>query len=152
MGRDTGSTNTPAASALDRVGTGRFPVGTSSKREKVLIADDNRLVRETVALTLGREDFSILHAETGGRAVELARAHQPDLVLLDIAMPEMNGIEVCRVLKADQRTMGIRIIMLTASWSPDIRMKALEAGADDYFVKPFSPLSLLDKVHEVLRG
>jgi DNA-binding response OmpR family regulator len=117
---------------------------------KVLIADDQANLRQLVRLTLETGRFDILEAPDGDAALELARAEQPDLVFLDWTMPGMAGVEVCRALRADPATAGIRIVMLTARSQRADRERAREMGCDDYITKPFSPIELLEKVREVL--
>lgn len=123
----------------------------SVARKIILVADDDRTVREVVAVTLGPEDFLVLQARDGREALEMARSTPPNLVLLDVLMPEMDGVEVCRQLKRDPLTAGARVIFLTASSSPDDQAAALEAGAYGFFLKPFSPIALLDRVYEALQ-
>ena len=117
---------------------------------KVLIADDQPNMRQLVRLTLETGQFEILEAPDGDAALEVARREQPDLVFLDWTMPGMAGVEVCRALREDPATAGIRIVMLTARSQDSDRAHAQEMGADDYITKPFSPIELLEKVHDVL--
>ena len=117
---------------------------------KVLIADDQPNMRQLVRLTLETGHFQIFEAPDGDAALELARRELPDLVFLDWTMPGLPGVEVCRALRDDPRHDGMRIVMLTARSQQDDRDTAREMGADDYITKPFSPIELLRKVHEVL--
>jgi len=116
---------------------------------KLLIADDEPAVRALVHATLEGDDYVILEAGDGEEALEAARAEHPALVLLDIMMPRLDGLEVCRRLKADPDTSGIVIVMLTAQAQDRDRDRGLAAGADDYFTKPFSPLALLNLVEQL---
>lgn len=116
----------------------------------ILLADDDNRVREVVALTLGSEDFTILQAVDGRHALHLARSERPELLLLDVDMPGMDGFQVCEELKLRPGSHPIKIIMLTAKGTVDNELRAMEAGADGFFSKPFSPIALLDKVYEVL--
>ncbi len=119
--------------------------------KKILIVDDQLEVRELVEVTLRVEDYRILQAESGEKAIEIARAEKPDLIIMDIMMPEaMDGLEATRILKDDPQTKDCKIIMLTAKGQEADREEGFEAGADDYFIKPFSPLELIKKVEEVL--
>jgi len=117
---------------------------------KVLIADDQPAMRQLVRLTLESGHFEILEAKDGEAALAVARAEQPDLLFLDWTMPGMAGVEVCRALREDPATAGIRIVMLTARSQDSDRAHAQEMGADDYITKPFSPIELLEKVRDVL--
>lgn len=116
---------------------------------KLLIADDEPAVRDLVHVTLEGDDYEILEAADGVEALEVARGEAPRLVLLDIMMPRLDGLEVCRQLKADPDTSDIVVVMLTAQAQERDRDQGLAAGADDYFTKPFSPLALLTMVERV---
>jgi len=115
--------------------------------KKILIVDDEEKVRKLVEVTLSVGQFEILHASTGEEALKIARENKPDIVLLDIMMPgELDGFEVCRLLKEDPDTRHIYIIMLTAKGQQGDKEKGAASGSDDYFVKPFSPVELMDKI------
>ena len=116
----------------------------------VLLADDDEKIRALVATTLGNENFNLAMAGDGEETMAKVREAKPALILLDINMPRMTGLEVCRALKADPNTAHIKIVMLTASGSEEDRAHALAAAADDYFIKPFSPIRLLDKIYDLL--
>jgi CheY-like chemotaxis protein len=119
--------------------------------KKILLADDEPAVRRLVTATLADESrYQILEAGDGVEALNIARAERPALLLLDVNMPELDGFEVCRALKADPATRDIVVVMLTALAQPTDRERGLAAGADGFFTKPFSPLALLEKVEEVL--
>ena len=120
-----------------------------SKR-KILLADDDPGLRRLVGTTLGTEDFDLYHAADGDEAINVAREQLPVLILLDVNMPKKNGFEVCRILKADPDTSSIKVVMLTARGNEADRAQGREAGADEYFIKPFSPVQLLDKVYALL--
>lgn len=120
--------------------------------KKILIADDKAHIRELVAATIGSGQYEIFEASDGEEALQIAQREHPDLLLLDIGMPRMDGFEVCRILKGEPETASIHIIMVTAYGLDEHREKGLAAGANDYFVKPFSPTALLDKITEVLEG
>ena len=117
----------------------------------VLIVDDEKSIVEAVRYTLDKEGFRTLVAHDGARAIELARRDLPDLLVLDWMLPEQDGLEVCRVLKADERTRRIPLIMLTVKGSETDKVLGLEMGADDYMTKPFSPRELVARVKAVLR-
>ena len=116
---------------------------------QILVVDDEASIRELLTFNLKKNGYSVETAADGREA--LAKAAGMDLVLLDIMLPEVDGLEVCRRLKADPQTSGIPIIMLTAKTEEIDRVLGLELGADDYVVKPFSMRELLARVKAVLR-
>jgi len=117
----------------------------------ILIVDDEEKVRKLVEVTLAVENHSILHASSGEEALAVVRQARPDVCVLDIRMPgRLDGLDVCRLIKKDPKTRNIYVIMLTAMAQQEDRKKGADAGADEYFVKPFSPMKLLDKIEEIL--
>ncbi|MFM8980067.1 MAG: response regulator, partial [Planctomycetia bacterium] len=121
------------------------------KREKILVIEDEADLREVLAYNLSREGYRVLLAESGSEGLRKARKEAPDLALLDLMLPDVDGIEVCRRLKRDPVTGAMPIIMVTAkSEEPDVVL-GLGVGADDYIAKPFSPRTLLARVKAVLR-
>lgn len=116
---------------------------------KLLIADDEPAVRALVHATLEGDGYVILEAADGAEALEVSRYERPSLVLLDIMMPRLEGIQVCRMLKADPDTAGIVVVMLSAQAQERDRNRGLAAGANDYLTKPFSPLALLRMVESL---
>lgn len=118
---------------------------------KVLIVDDEKPVRELIAYNVAREGFEALEAETAREALDLARAAHPDIVILDLMLPDMNGLDVCRALKADRALAQIPIIMESAKSDDSDIVAGLELGADDYVTKPFSPKILVARIRSVLR-
>jgi CheY-like chemotaxis protein len=119
--------------------------------KKILIVDDQLEVRELVEVTMRAGDYQIFKAESGEEAIEIVKAEKPDMIIMDIMMPGgMDGLEATRILKNNPETKDCKIIMLTAKGQQADRQKGIEAGADDYFSKPFSPLELIKKVEEVL--
>jgi len=117
---------------------------------KILIAEDDPTVRALIQMTLDSGASEILEVEDGKAALEVAYTQVPELMFLDWSMPGTDGLAVCRALREDPHTAGIKIVMLTARADDEDRAAALEAGADDYITKPFSPVQLLDKVIEIL--
>ncbi len=117
----------------------------------VLIVDDEENIRELVRVTMERADYSVSEAADGLSAWQLAQNEKPDLVILDIMLPGLDGLEVCRRLKGNVLTAGIPIIMLTARQEEIDKVLGLEMGADDYMVKPFSPRELTARAKAVLR-
>jgi len=119
--------------------------------KKILIVDDHKEIRRLVEITLRGENCQILQAESGEEAIKIEKAEKPDLIIMDVMMPgKIDGIEATRILKNDPETKGCSIIILTSQGQKDDIEKGFAAGADDYFVKPFSPLELIKKVEEVL--
>ncbi len=120
-------------------------------KEKILVVDDEEDIVELVRYNLSREGYRTLSAETGEKALRLARTEKPDLVVLDLMLPGMDGLEVTRAMKGDAELRRIPIVMLTAKGEePDI-VAGLELGADDYIVKPFSTRVLVARVRAALR-
>ena len=115
---------------------------------RILIVDDDRKTAELIRLYLERDGYQALLAHDGRQALELARQKRPDLIVLDLMLPIVDGLDVCRILRAESRTP---IIMLTARTTEDDKLLGLDLGADDYVTKPFSPRELLARVRAVLR-
>ena len=116
---------------------------------KLLIADDEPAVRALVHATLEGDDYQIIEAGDGVEALELVREQSPSLVLLDVMMPRLNGLDVCRAIKSDPTTSDTMEVMRTAQAQQRDRERGMAAGADVYFTKPVSPLALLDLVEQV---
>lgn len=121
-------------------------------RIRVLIVDDDPPTREVVRETLMLEDFDFDEAADGDEALRLAKARRPDVVLLDIMMPNVDGYEVCRAIRSDSDLAASLVVMLTAKDQPQDRERGLAAGANEYLTKPFSPLQLIDTILGVLNG
>jgi DNA-binding response OmpR family regulator len=117
----------------------------------VLVIDDEKDVVELVRYNLEKEGFDVIAAEDGRSGLRIAQEHRPDVVVLDVMMPGPDGLEVCRELRADARTQGVPVVMLTAKATETDRIVGLELGADDYVTKPFSPRELAARVKAVLR-
>ena len=117
---------------------------------KVLIADDEANIRNILDFTLHAEGFTVIGARNGDEAFTLAVSEQPDIVILDVMMPDTDGIEACRRLKRDERTSRLPVILLTARSSSDDRRRGREAGADAYITKPFSPSKVVATLREIL--
>jgi DNA-binding response OmpR family regulator len=116
----------------------------------VLIADDEPHVVELVRVTLEDERVQVFEAGDGGTALAVAEAVGIDLVFLDVHLPDVSGLDVCRALRANSRLTGARIVMLTAAAQQEDVVRGLAAGADDYLTKPFSPVRLLSLVDRLL--
>lgn len=117
----------------------------------VLIVDDEAAIREMIAVALEMADYQVLEADNAQTAHAMVVDHQPDLLLLDWMMPGTSGIELARRLKRDETTAELPIILLTAKSEEDNKIQGLEAGADDYITKPFSPRELVARLKAVLR-
>ncbi|MGB0911304.1 MAG: response regulator [Nitrospirales bacterium] len=119
--------------------------------QTILIVDDEPDIVELVRFHIEKEGLHCYSAKDGEGALRLARAEKPDLILLDLMLPGIDGLEICRLLRKESNTAHIAIIMLTAKAEEVDRIVGLEMGADDYIVKPFSPRELVARVKAVLR-
>ncbi len=124
------------------------PHAVEGTNEKILVVEDERVLRETLAYNLTRQGYAVTTAADGKTAVALARQDAPDLVLLDIMLPGLDGFEVCRMLRQEMR---IPILMLTARTDEVDKIVGFEVGADDYLTKPFSMRELLARIKAHLR-
>ncbi|MDK2882126.1 MAG: two-component system, OmpR family, alkaline phosphatase synthesis response regulator PhoP [Bacillota bacterium] len=118
---------------------------------RILVVDDEPHVVELVRFNLEKEGFRVLAAGDGPAALEVARREVPDLIVLDLMLPGLSGLEVFRLLRGEEKTRAIPVIMLTARASEADRVLGLELGADDYIVKPFSPRELIARIRARLR-
>jgi DNA-binding response OmpR family regulator len=123
----------------------------SSPKGTILVIDDEPDVLELVEFNLKKDGYETIVAKNGQYGLDIAKKHLPNLIILDIMMPGLDGLEVCRELRADQRTRQIPMIMLTAKTAEADRIVGLELGADDYVTKPFSPRELVARVRALLR-
>jgi two-component system alkaline phosphatase synthesis response regulator PhoP len=119
--------------------------------KKVLIADDEPDILEIIQYNLQNEGYEVYTAKNGNEALDLAKRHNPDLIILDIMMPGKNGIEVCNLLRLQPAFKDTLIIFLTALSDEGTEVKGLESGADDYIAKPVSPKVLVSKVNALFR-
>ncbi|HBB87594.1 MAG TPA: DNA-binding response regulator [Blastocatellia bacterium] len=115
---------------------------------KVLVVEDDRKIASITKMYLERDGYEVYLAETGTQGLRLARAHRPYLIILDLMLPQLNGLEVCQTLRAES---DVHIIMLTARSTETDKLKGLDLGADDYVTKPFSPRELAARVRAVMR-
>jgi CheY-like chemotaxis protein len=115
-----------------------------------MVVDDEEATRRLVLLVLGGHGFRLMEAASGADALALAARERPDLMLLDIAMPGLDGTAVCAALKSNPQTSGIKVVMLTAMVTQADEDRAVAAGADQYITKPFSPMRLLGQVSALL--
>jgi len=123
----------------------------SETRREILIVEDEADIRKLVRYNLEQEGFVPLEAADGEQALALLRKQRPHLLILDLMLPGMNGLEVCRVLRADERLAKLPVLMLTARATEVDKVLGLEIGADDYVTKPFSPRELVARVKALLR-
>jgi DNA-binding response OmpR family regulator len=120
-------------------------------RSKILVVDDEPEAVELVEFNLEQAGFAVITAADGSEALNKARANSPSLIILDLMLPEIGGLEVCKLLRRDPAVAGIPIIMLTAKAAEIDRVLGLELGADDYITKPFSPRELVLRVKKILQ-
>jgi len=117
----------------------------------ILVADDELDILEILNFNLKAEGYNVIKATNGNEAIELARIHKPDLVILDVMMPGKTGFEVCKILRADKEFEKTIIIFLTALNDDSTEIKGLETGGDDYITKPISPRVLISRVNALFR-
>ncbi len=120
-------------------------------KQTILIVDDEPDAIELIRFNLKAAGYDVLTAEDGEEALRKARQHIPDLIVLDLMLPEVDGLEVCKILRRDPATAATPILMLTAKAAEIDRVLGLELGADDYVTKPFSPRELVLRVKALLR-
>jgi DNA-binding response OmpR family regulator len=122
----------------------------TQEKIKILIVDDDPSVCSSIERVLRPEGYCIQSANSGAEAIQKAQAQGPDLVLLDIAMPGLDGLELCRRLRDNPSTAITPIVMVTARYEEEVVASAIESGADDYIVKPFQPQDLKETIRHVL--
>ena len=120
------------------------------KKGKVLVVDDEVNITQILEFSIGSEGYEVLTASNGEEAIDKARREQPDLIILDIMMPKIDGYEACRILKANPITKNIPVVLLTAKGRDIDKRLGYEVGASDYIIKPFSPNKLIERIHELL--
>ena len=120
------------------------------KKGKILVVDDEVNITQILEFSIGAEGFEVISAQNGEEAIEKARREQPDLIILDIMMPKIDGYEACRILKANPLTKNIPVVLLTAKGRDIDKRLGMEVGATDYIVKPFSPNKLVERIHQLL--
>jgi phosphate regulon transcriptional regulator PhoB len=123
----------------------------SDHRRQILVVEDEADIRRLVRYNLEQEGYTVLEAADGEEALALAGKQRPHLVVLDLMLPGMNGLEVCRVLRAEERTAELPVLMLTARATEVDKVLGLEIGGDDYVTKPFSPREVVARVKALLR-
>ena len=118
---------------------------------RVLVVDDDPVILKLLEVNFTMEGFDVVSAVDGVDGLERARVERPDIVVTDIMMPKMNGIELLEAMRADPAVADIPVILLSAKAMTDDVRAGLDAGADDYITKPFEPLELVDRVNKLLR-
>lgn len=122
-----------------------------SDKQTILVVDDEQDLLDLIEYNLQKEGFDVLKAEDGEEGIEMAREHSPNLVLLDIMMPKMDGLEVVERMRADEQLKHIPIIFLTARGDEKTEVEGLDKGGDDYITKPISTTKLISRIKAVLR-
>lgn len=117
---------------------------------KILVVDDEVYILHILDFSLGAEGFDVITATDGEEALAKAQREKPDLIILDVMMPRLDGYETCRRLKSDPGTKDIPVLLLTARGRDEDRQRGIESGADDYITKPFSPNKLINRVSDIL--
>jgi DNA-binding response OmpR family regulator len=125
-------------------------VMTTRTKQRILVVDDEPDTVELIAFNLKNAGYDIITASDGAEALRKARSHEPELIILDLMLPELDGLEVCKLLRANAATAKIPVLMLTAKAAEVDRVLGLELGAKDYVTKPFSPRELLLRVRNLL--
>jgi len=120
-------------------------------KENILVVEDEEDIQELVRYNLAKEGYPVATVDSGEEGLKQARAKRPDLIILDLMLPGMDGLEVCKLLKNEPKTQHIPIVMLTAKGEESDVVSGLELGADDYITKPFSPKVLIARIRAVLR-
>jgi DNA-binding response OmpR family regulator len=120
-------------------------------RGKVLVVDDEEYIQHILNFSFGAEGYDVLTASDGEEGITKARNEKPDVIVMDIMMPKMDGYEACKRIKSDPETKDIPVILLTAKGREADRKLGADAGADDYVVKPFSPGRLIERVEGMLQ-
>ena len=123
----------------------------AKNKNHILVVDDEKAILEFIQFNLEQSGFQVTTVKTGETALKKARSIEPDLVVLDLMLPGIDGLDVCRILKSDKETEDIFVIMLTAKGSEEDIVKGLELGADDYLTKPFSPKVLVARIKALIR-
>ncbi|MBN2184791.1 MAG: response regulator [Candidatus Krumholzibacteriota bacterium] len=117
---------------------------------KILVVDDEINITQILEFSIGSEGYQVITASNGEEAVDVAKREQPNLIILDIMMPKIDGYEACRIIKANPLTKNIPVILLTAKGRDIDKRLGYEVGATDYIMKPFSPTQLIERIQELL--
>ena len=117
---------------------------------KILVVDDEVNITQILEFSIGSEGYQVITASNGEEALDVAKREQPNLIILDVMMPKIDGYEACRRIKANPLTKNIPVILLTAKGRDIDKRLGYEVGATDYIIKPFSPTQLIDRIQELL--
>lgn len=120
------------------------------KKGKILVVDDEINITQILEFSIGAEGYEVITASNGEEAIDKARREQPNLIILDVMMPRIDGYEACRILKSNPLTKNIPVVLLTAKGREIDKRLGYEVGATDYIIKPFSPNKLIERIHELL--
>lgn len=120
------------------------------KQPTVLVVDDEPFICRSLSFVLRKGNFHVVEARNGEEALAAVRQHHPDLVFMDVMMPKLNGFDVCAAIKQDPELKRTHVILLTAKGQDSDREVGLQAGADEYMTKPFSPTKILERAREIL--
>ena len=149
---DSQATPRDLASRVDRVlAPDAVVTVTTSDKGRVLVTDDDRITRMLIKLLIEKEGYEVIEAGNGRQAVDAARCERPDLLIIDLVMPEMDGYQAIERIRRDVSLATLPVLVLTAEDGPAIEHRVLEIGADDYMIKPFEPAVLLSRVRAALR-
>ena len=121
-----------------------------TKQPTVLVVDDEPFICRSLSLVLRKGNFHVVEARNGEEALAAVRQHRPDLIFMDVMMPKLNGFDVCQAIKADPEYAHTHVILLTAKGQDSDREVGLQAGANEYMTKPFSPTKILERAREIL--
>jgi CheY-like chemotaxis protein len=121
-------------------------------KRTVLVVDDEPFICRSLTFVLRKADYNVVEARNGEEAIAAIKQHRPDLVFMDVMMPKVSGFEVCTQVKQDPDLKQTRIVLLTAKGQASDRDLGIQAGADDYLTKPFSPTKILERARELLGG
>lgn len=121
-------------------------------KRTVLVVDDEPFICRSLTFVLRKADYNVVEARNGEEAIAAIRQHRPELVFMDVMMPKVSGFEVCTQIKQDPDLKQTRIVLLTAKGQSSDRDLGIQAGADDYLTKPFSPTKILERARELLGG
>lgn len=120
-------------------------------KNKILIIEDDKDILELLRYNLEKQGYKVVCSDNGGKGLEIVKKDKPDLVILDLMLPGLSGLEVCKILRNDKSTVNLPIVILTAKDTESDIIAGLELGADDYITKPFSPKVLISRIKAVLR-